>query len=216
MSGKLAAWLALISAQILLNYAARAASSGTPDRNAVYHYSLPAAGLVQYAVILGVVVAIAGVGHVRELLALRPPRSWGVAAKTSLVVIVGVVLLNYLLDPLLHPGREQGLTPTGWQSGHVGAFVASFLLLVIVGPFVEEATFRGLGYSLLAPFGELTAILTIGLLFGLAHGLVEALPILAALGAGLAWVRARTDSLYPGFAVHALFNAFALIVAVTT
>jgi membrane protease YdiL (CAAX protease family) len=215
VSGKLAAWIALVSAQILLSYGNRAAG-GKPERNAVFHYTLAANALIQYAVIFGVVVAIAGIGHVRELLALRPPRSWSVAVKTSLVVIVGVVVLNELLDPLLHPGREQGLTPNGWQSGHVVAFVASFLVLVIVGPFVEEATFRGLGYSLLAPFGELTAILTIGLLFGLAHGLVEALPILAALGAGLAWVRARTDSLYPGFAVHALFNAFALIVAVST
>ena len=215
MNGKLAAWIALISAQILLSYAARA-TGGKPERNAVFHYALAGSALIQYAVIFGIVVAIAGIGHVRELLALRSPRSLGVAVKTSLVVIVGVVALNYLLDPLLHPGREQGLTPNGWQSGHLGAFVASFMILVVVGPFVEEATFRGLGYSLLAPFGELTAILTIGLLFGLAHGLVEALPVLAALGAGLAWVRARTDSLYPGFVVHALFNAFALIVAVST
>jgi membrane protease YdiL (CAAX protease family) len=215
VNGKLAAWIALVSAQILLSYSARAAG-GKPERNAVFHYALAGTALIQYAVIFGIVVAIAGIGHVRELLALRPPRSWRVAVKTALIVIVGVVVLNELLDPLLHPGREQGLTPNGWHSGHVGAFVASFLVLVIVGPFVEEATFRGLGYSLLAPFGELTAILTIGLLFGLAHGLVEALPILAALGAGLAWVRARTDSLYPGFVVHALFNAFALIVAVTT
>ena len=54
------------------------------------------------------------------------------------------------------------------------------------------------------------------MLFGLAHGLVEALPILVALGVGLAYLRARTDSLYPGFVVHALFNAIALTLAVTT
>jgi len=62
----------------------------------------------------------------------------------------------------------------------------------------------------------LLAIVGTGVLFGLAHGLVEALPILVALGIGLAFLRARTDSLYPGFAVHALFNAIALTLAVTT
>ena len=40
--------------------------------------------------------------------------------------------------------------------------------------------------------------------------------ILVALGVGLAYLRARTDSLYPCFIVHALFNAIALTLAVTT
>ena len=36
MSGRLAAWLALIGAQILLGYASRA-TQGKPDRDLVYH-----------------------------------------------------------------------------------------------------------------------------------------------------------------------------------
>ena len=62
-------------------------------------------------------------------------------------------------------------------------------------------------------FGFFVAI---GVLFGLAHGLVEALPILVALGIGLAYLRARTDSLYPCVIVHGAFNAIALVLAVTT
>ena len=75
--------------------------------------------------------------------------------------------------------------------------------------------FRGAGYSLLARFGQIVAILVVGVTFGLVHGLIEALVVLAAFGIGLAWLRARTDSVYPCMAVHALFNAVALIVAVT-
>ncbi len=41
-------------------------------------------------------------------------------------------------------------------------------------------------------------MLWIGLAFGLAHGLVEGLPILIVFGAGLAWLRARTDERVPG------------------
>jgi membrane protease YdiL (CAAX protease family) len=214
VSGRLAAWLALVGAQILLGYASRA-TEGKPDRNLVYHWSTALQSIVYYAVFLGIVLMISR-GDTRNLLALRQPRSWGKALGISALVIIGVIVLELGLDPLLHPDREQGLTPTHWEASHAGAFAASFVAIVFFGPFVEEATFRGLGFSLLVPYGSVLAMLGTGVLFGLAHGLVEALPILVALGIGLAYIRARTDSLYPGFAVHALFNAIALTLAVTT
>ena len=86
----------------------------------------------------------------------------------------------------------------------------------MVAPVVEELTFRGLGYSLLEPLGRNAAVLWIGVAFGLAHGLLEALPILIAFGAGLALIRARTNSVYPGMVVHGLFNGVALIISVST
>jgi membrane protease YdiL (CAAX protease family) len=214
VSGRLVAWLTLIGAQILLNYAIRA-SSGTPDRNAVYHYSTAVNAVVFFGIVFAILLAISR-EEAKTLLALRRPRSWRDAAVTAALVIVGVIVLEAVLNPLLHPDREQGLTPTHWEASHAGAFAASFVALVIVGPFVEEATFRGLGYSLLAPYGSVFAVVTIGVLFGLAHGLVEALPILVALGIGLAYLRARSDSLYPCFIVHGIFNAIALTLAVTT
>jgi CAAX protease family protein len=214
LSGQLLAWLTLIGIQIVLNYAIRA-TSGKPDRDAVYHYSTAVGGFVFYGIYLAIVLAISG-NRARELLALRRPRSWGVAARVSAAVFVGIIVLEQVLDPFLHPAREQGLTPTAWEPSHAGAFAASFIALALVGPFVEEATFRGLGYSLLSPYGQTVAIVVVGLTFGLVHGLVEGLAILVAFGAGLAYLRARTDSLYPCFIVHALFNSIALVVAVTT
>lgn len=215
MSGRLLAWLTLVSAQILLNYSIRA-TSGKPDRDAVYHYSTAVNGFVFYGIYLAIVLAIAGRGEVRELLALRRPRSWEIAAKASATVLVAVLALEFALDPFLDASKEQGLTPTSWEASHAGAFALSFVALAFVGPFVEEATFRGLGYSLLARYGQTFAIVAIGLTFGLAHGLVEGLPILVAFGAGLAYIRSRTDSIYPGFVVHAVFNALALILSVAT
>jgi membrane protease YdiL (CAAX protease family) len=212
MSGRLIAWLVLIGAQILLNYAGRAAG-GKPDRNAVYHWSTAGSALLFYGIFFGIVLLISR-ERTEELLALRQPRSWARAAGTAVLVIVSVIVLELALEPFLHANREQGYTPTSWQPAHAGAFAASFVVLVFVGPFVEEATFRGLGFSLLVPYGELLAILATGVLFGLAHGLVEALPVLVALGAGLGYLRARTDSIYPGFVLHAAFNAIALTLAV--
>ena len=213
MSGRLVAWLALTGALTLLNYASRA-SSGKPPKDIVYHYSLAVGGLIQYGLILGLVLLIAEPGRRSEVLALRRPTSWGRALGLMLVVLVGVYILSAVLAPLLHPGREQGLTPSGWDSSRAGAFAASFVVLAVVGPIVEELQFRGLGYSLLAGYGSTVAIVVIGLTFGLVHGLVEGLPVLVAFGAGLAWLRSRTNSVYPCMALHIAFNSIALAVSV--
>ena len=212
VSGRLLAWLALVGVQIVLNYASRA-SGGKPDRNAVYHWSTSGGALLFYGVFFGLVLAISR-ERTRELLALRRPRSWAAAARLAAGVIVAVIVIEVALEPALHANREQGLTPKHWEPAHAGAFAASFVVLVLVGPFVEEATFRGLGFSLIVPYGQVLAVVGTGVLFGLAHGLIEALPVLVALGIGLAFLRARSDSLYPCFVVHALFNALALTLAV--
>jgi membrane protease YdiL (CAAX protease family) len=84
-----------------------------------------------------------------------------------------------------------------------------------MAPLTEELTFRGLGFSLLERYGTWLAIVVVGVTFGLAHGLVQALPELALFGCALAWLRARTGSVLPGMLLHAVFNALALIAAVT-
>jgi membrane protease YdiL (CAAX protease family) len=50
--------------------------------------------------------------------------------------------------------------------------------------------------------------------FGLAHGLVEALPPLVVFGMCLAYLRDRTRSVYPGMILHALYNGLVLLFAV--
>ncbi len=89
------------------------------------------------------------------------------------------------------------------------------ILIAVLAPIIEELTFRGLGYSLLARYGRWLAIIGTGIAFGLAHGLVQAFPFLAAFGIGLTYLRSRVGSVYPGMIVHGLFNAVALTVAVS-
>jgi CAAX protease family protein len=211
--GKLTAWVALVSVLALLGYASRAAG-GKPPRDAAYHYSTAASGLVQYAIILGLVLAIARPD--RRLLALRRPAWNRRVAGAVVLVFASVYAVNAVVSAFSNPGREQGLTPQHWEPGRAAPFVANFVVFVAVAPVIEELMFRGLGYSLLEPLGRLPAILWVGVAFGLAHGLIEGLPILIVFGAGLAFLRSRADSVYPGIAVHAAFNAIALIVSVTT
>jgi membrane protease YdiL (CAAX protease family) len=209
----LAAWSAFVVAFASLSYAVRF-TEGKPDTDVLYEWSTAANTLVQYAIIALIVYGIAGLGNRRQLLALRRPTSWWVALRVGVAVGIGIALLTGALGPVLHPGREQGITPDVWIPSHAAQYVVNGIVICIVAPFVEELAFRGLGYSLLVPYGRWTAIVVTGVAFGAAHGLVEAFPFLAAFGAGLAYLRSRVDSVYPGMIVHGAFNAIALGVAV--
>jgi membrane protease YdiL (CAAX protease family) len=214
---RLACWVALVAAIAALNYQARfsGGSGSTSSRDAVYSYSTFANGMVVYAFWLGLVLAIAVDRW--DLLALRPPRSWRRAASLAVTAIVAIYILEAIVSlvPLPQsPGKEQGLTPTHWESAHAGAFAANLVLFAVVAPIVEELTFRGVGQSLLSFVGRWPSFVLVGLAFGVAHGLVEALLVLVPFGIALAWLRDRTKSVVPGMFVHALFNAIALIAAV--
>jgi membrane protease YdiL (CAAX protease family) len=211
--GRLTAWIVLVSVLALLGYASRAAS-GKPPQDAAYLYSTAVGGFVQYAIILAVVLAIARPDW--RLLALRRPSSYRRIFGPALLFVVSVSVASAIVSSYSDPGREQGLIPKEWDGSRAAPFVVNFVVFTVVAPFVEELTFRGLGYSLLAPLGALTATLWIGLAFGLAHGLVEGLPVLIVFGAALAYLRARVNSVYPGMVLHGAFNGLALIASVTT
>jgi uncharacterized protein len=214
MRKALALWSTFVAAFATLSYSLRF-SEGKPPKDVLYKWSTAVGNLFQFAVIAAIVYGIAGLGERRQVLALRRPTSWRTAIKIGIGIGIGMLVLTLLLGPLLNPGREQGITPDTWEPDHAAAYIANGLVIAVVAPIVEELTFRGLGYSLLVRFGRWTAIILVGIAFGLAHGLVEAFPFLAAFGAGLAYLRSRVDSVYPGMIVHGLFNATALIVAVS-
>ena len=205
------AWLALVALLIALGYGSRIAS-GKPDPEVLYRWSTAIGGLIQDGIVLGVVLAIAGG---TSLLALRRPKSLPQAAAIVGIAIVAIYAFEAIYSAIVHPGNEQGLTPTQWEPGHAAAYIANAVVICTWVPFVEELTYRGLGYSLLERFGRWPAIVLVGLLFGLAHGLVLSLPVIAVFGAVLAWIRSVTASVYPGMVVHATFNAIALVAAVT-
>jgi membrane protease YdiL (CAAX protease family) len=213
---RLAVWFGLVGAIAALNYGARFSGAKTSS-NDVYSFSAFAGGLVVYLVWLGAVLWIAA-GR-RDLLALRRPGSavraagLAIAAVAFIWIVEGIVSVIPLPES---PGNEQGLAPTHWEPRHAAAFAANVVLFAVVAPVVEELTFRGLGQSLLAFLGRWPAIVLVGLMFGLAHGLVEAELVLVPFGIALAWLRSRTDSVYPGMVVHALFNGVALAAAVLT
>ncbi|HEX4930757.1 MAG TPA: type II CAAX endopeptidase family protein [Gaiellaceae bacterium] len=217
---RLAIWLAFVVGFLLLSYASRAADADTPD-DLAYRYSSSVAAAIQFVLVLGILLLIGLRLPKRELFALRRPASWKRAlglVVLALVAIYGSALVYTQILALFgtwDATEEQGLVPDGWDSSRAGAFVTFFLAVTILAPVVEELTYRGIGVALLLPYGAVLAVLLTGVLFGAAHGLLVGLPVLVVFGIVNAWLRLRTDSIYPPILVHSTFNAIAMIASVT-
>jgi membrane protease YdiL (CAAX protease family) len=212
-STRLVLWLGFVAALISLAYYARV-SQGAPTGEPLYQYGTAVSGLFSYAIMLALVLGIAGANP--DLLALRRPPSWGRALRLCLVTFVGIFVLTGILDHFLHAGKEQGLTPHGWEPSRAGAYAANFAVVALVAPIVEELAYRGLGFTLLERWGRWVAVVVTAVLFGASHGLIEGLPVLTVFGILIGWLRSRTGSVYPGMLVHGAFNGLALVLAVTT
>jgi len=216
---RLVFWTVFVGLIAVVNYAARFAGGGGSSRGVshqeVYSYSTFVGGTILYAIWLGIVLLI--VIDRFDLLALRAPRSWsralGLGASVVAAIFVWEAIVSYLPLPE-SPGKEQGITNVHWEPAHAGAFAANLVLFAMIAPFVEELTFRGAGQSLLRFLGRVPSILLVGVAFGLAHGLLEALIVLVPFGIALAWLRDRTESVLPGMLVHGLFNGAALALIV--
>jgi membrane protease YdiL (CAAX protease family) len=212
---KLAAWWILVGALILIGFlSAAAADEDTNRQDAVYQYSFGIGGIVVYALLIMIVLLIARGLDLRETFAWRRPTSWARAGGLTLGLLVAVFIVGAILEAIFHAGEEQGLDPAGWQPDRAGALLLSFLAIAVMAPLAEELTFRGLGYFLLSQFGHWAAILITGLTFSLAHGLLVGIPVFFVIGAGLAYLRYRTDSLYPPILVHMAFNGLQLVLGV--
>lgn len=212
--GRLAAWSTFVVAWGVLN----AQSHNTPEKPhqlpTFFQWSFGVGALVGYGLFVGILLAIAIHLPLREVLGLRRPRSWRRALGIGLAVLVLIYVLSAIVSPFLTPEKAQGIVPKHWVSGHAGAFAFSLVAVAVVAPIVEELMFRGLGFTLLRPFGEWPAIVLVGIAFGVAHGLYAGFVLLAPFGAGLAYLRSRTDSVYPGMLVHGAFNLIAVLASV--
>ena len=180
-------------------------------RNIFYDYGFAVTTIVWYAALVGLTFALA-IPYPRtpRALGLNPFRWRWVGIAFGF--IIGVLILSVLLEPLLHGGREQGLSPDQWQPERARAFLLNGMLISTVVPFAEELFFRGLGVRALQFFGGMSAVVITGLVFGFSHGVLGALPPLVLFGIALGWVRLRSGSIWPGVLAHGFFNAVGILV----
>ena len=180
------------------------------DSEALYDPDLAVAGLIQYAILILIAIGIARL-FPRPIDALGLRRFRARWVWISFVVVAVTLAVGIALEPILHGGEDQGLAPDNWEPDHATAFVVNAAMIVLVAPFVEELFFRGIGVRALTVFGTLAAILLSGVIFGAVHGILGALPPLALFGIGLAWIRVRSASIWPGFIAHATYNGIGML-----
>ncbi|HEX7254422.1 MAG TPA: type II CAAX endopeptidase family protein, partial [Gaiellaceae bacterium] len=186
-----------------------------PPEDLAYRWSSSIAAVFQYALMLGILLLIARGLPLRQVFGLKRPRSWPRALGYAAIALVAIWVASGALAPFLDANDEQGLVPDEWDSNRLGAFLAFFLAVSVVAPVVEELTYRGLGFTLLFPYGAILAIVVTGVLFGASHGLLVALPVLVIFGLVIGWLRWKSESVYPAMILHGLFNGVAVIVSVT-
>src|SRR5262249_25861148 len=153
---RLALWLTLVAFFIVVQYASRA--SGGEETDPLYRWSFAVASLIQEAIFLLIVAAIAGFSPTRMGWRL-PSLRWRTLG-LAVAAFFAIQVFEVVYIAFAHPGNEQGLTPTQWQPSHAAQYIVNGLIVCTVVPFVEETTFRGLGFYLLRPYGAWFAILT--------------------------------------------------------
>jgi membrane protease YdiL (CAAX protease family) len=213
---RLLGWWLFVAFLTVIAYASQL-SSGPPPKDVAYRWSSSIGGVIQYAIVFGIVMLITRHLDRREFLAFRRPRiGWWRIAGISAMILLAVFVVSAIVSPFSNPEREQGLIPERWEPSKIAPFAAYAAVVVLVAPFVEELMFRGTGYGLLEPYGRWVAIIGVGIAFALVHGLIAGFAIIATFGIGLAYLRARSGSIYPCMLLHAAFNAFGLAIGIAT
>lgn len=207
---RLLAWLVFVGAVAVIGYISRALGSEPPE-DVLYRYATAAGLVIQSALFLGILLLITIGLPKQELFGLRRPHRWGRAGGLAAACLGLILFLSFALSPVLDAGEEQGLLPEEWDSDRVVPYAVVGISIATIGPLVEELMFRGVGFALLEPYGKWVAIVGTGVLFGALHGLVIALPVLAAFGILLGWLRWKTGSVYPCVLLHGVFNTIGVL-----
>jgi membrane protease YdiL (CAAX protease family) len=207
------AWALLIAAISSLSYGARFADTGPQVNDFLFRTSTAVGTFALDGLLLLVAILIARGLPFRDAFALRAPASWSEALRIGGMALAAVWTTSLLLELAFgHAAREQAV-PQYWDPARIGVFYVNALLIAVFVPIVEESICRGIGFTLLAPFGLPVAVGGSAVAFALAHGAVLDLPWVLVTGIGLGILRARTGSLFPSVALHATVNGIAVLAA---
>ncbi len=90
---------------------------------------------------------------------------------------------------------------------------ATFVIVGLLGPIMEELLFRGLILRRLLPYGRTFAIVTSALMFGLFHGNFFQMGYAFTIGLGLGYITVRTGSMVHAVVMHVCFNTYSSLLA---
>jgi membrane protease YdiL (CAAX protease family) len=203
----------VISLIAALNYSARFADTSPTPPDVLFRWSTAIGTLVIDGIMLVLMLLIARGIPLRDAFALRRPPSWPQAARIAGAALAATWATSLVLELTVgHAAREQAV-PQFFDAARVGAFAANVVAIAFFVPIVEEIMCRGIGFTLLARWGQPVAVVGTSIAFALAHGAVLDLPWVLVTGLGLGYLRARTGSVYPCIALHVTVNGIAVLAA---
>ncbi|MBN1192854.1 MAG: CPBP family intramembrane metalloprotease [Coriobacteriia bacterium] len=142
------------------------------------------------------------------------------AIQSSGLVVAGLVATRLVASLYAYVTSEMGLMPStstdlpALFGSNTSGVILAVVMVVLVGPLVEEAVFRGaLLEGLAARLGVWPAIVTQALLFAAFHRSLWLFFPTFVLGAVLGWLAHTRESLWPPIALHALYNAMTVAAA---
>lgn len=175
--------------------------------------------LVQVAVLIWLVRRRGG--EPAAALGLRSTEvSAGHIVRSAAAVLAGLVVTRLATTVYAYVTRSLGLMPSATSDlttlfgANASGLVMAVVMVVVVGPLVEEVVFRGaLLEGLTARLGPWPAIIVQALLFAAFHRSLWMLMPMFVLGVILGWLANSRDSLWPPIALHALYNAITVVLA---
>lgn len=139
---------------------------------------------------------------------------------SAVLVLLGLLATRLAASLYAFATRSAGLLPSITTDlptlfgSNASGFILAVVLVVVVGPVVEEAVFRGaLLEGLTAKWGVWTALFVQAALFAAFHRSLWLLVPTFVLGLVLGWLAHERESLWPPIALHALYNAITVAAA---
>jgi membrane protease YdiL (CAAX protease family) len=128
----------------------------------------------------------------------------------AFMAVVAFLAFELTYSAIFNPKNPQKIVDDLGADQSTALLVTGAIAVIVVAPIAEELLFRGFLFRVLRMrMAFWAAALIDGVLFGLVHGSLVILPVLAFLGVALCWVYERTGSLFPCIAIHALNNTIA-------
>lgn len=150
----------------------------------------------------------------------RTGASAGHVLASAGLVLIGLVLARFATTTYAYLTRSLGLMPSATSDlttlfgANATGLIMAIVMVVIVGPLVEESVFRGaLLEGLTARLGPWPAIVAQAVLFAAFHRSVWMFVPMSMLGIILGWLAHSRKSLWPPIALHALYNAITVALA---
>ena len=120
----------------------------------------------------------------------------------------GTILSNIIVILFSCAGISTGMPNVTTSNNSAAATAVNIAYLCAIGPILEETLFRGMILKSLRKFGNLFAIISSSILFGIFHfNLFQLIPTIL-IGIILAYIAVQAESIVPSIIVHVFYNLF--------